>query len=277
MPSKAIVPRSSVVASPVPPVVIAPDKHIRRYCDDYVHGFADLLPRGLAWPRWRETVLMSVVHGLSCIWEFVDGRAADLLEIESDPRTTTELLPDWERNWGLPDPCMQDPQTIEARRIALVQRMTLQGGQSRQFLINIAGQIGYTITGITEYRPFMVGLDGCGDCRTIGAGIPPPMHNAWGQLILDTTGNPITNGETSEYPNYGLGPIENRYYFTVHVTGASLSWFRCSSGQCGVDPHLRIGIANDLECLINRYKPAHTIALFDYAGVMPGDPMAGTP
>ena len=253
-----------------------PDRHIRRYCADYTEALADLLPFGLAWPRWRETITMQLVHGLSCIWEFVDGRAADLLEIESDPRKTVELLPDWERNWGLPDPCMQAPQTIEARHFAFVQRMTLQGAQSRQFLINIAAQVGYNVT-ISEFRPFMVGLDACGDNRVYGDG-SNPMHNQWGQIILNPNGTPVELGELSEWPNYGLGPIENRYYFVVHVHASSLMWFRSASGIVGVDPHLRIGIANDLECLINRYKPAHTIALFDYSGAgPPSDPMAGTP
>ena len=58
------------------------------------------------------------------------------------------------------------------------------------------------------------------------------------------------------------------------------SWFgfESPSGQTGVDPHLRIGMADDLECLLNRWKPAHTQIIFDYSGLSnPGDPMAGTP
>ena len=43
-------------------------------------------------------------------------------------------------------------------------------------------------------------------------------------------------------------------------TRPSLIWFRTGSGggQTGVDPHLRIGRADDLECLLERWKPAHT-------------------
>jgi uncharacterized protein YmfQ (DUF2313 family) len=63
----------------------------------------------------------------------------------------------------------------------------------------------------------------------------------------------------------------------VHVHTTSLQWFRCASGQCGVDPHLRIGYATDLECILNRWKPGHTEIIFDYSGQTPGDPMAGTP
>jgi uncharacterized protein YmfQ (DUF2313 family) len=82
----------------------------------------------------------------------------------------------------------------------------------------------------------------------------------------------------SEYPNYGLGPPENRYYWKVHVHQATLQWFRCASGQCGVDPHLIIGIAQDLECILARWKPAHTEIVYDYTNLeTPGDPMEGTP
>jgi uncharacterized protein YmfQ (DUF2313 family) len=264
----------------VPSPIATPDRHIRRTCEDYTSGFANLLPQGLAWPRWVDTVTMQVVHGLSCIWEFVDGRAADLLERESDPRFTVELLPDWERNWGLPDPCYTAPQTIADRQRALVQRMTLMGGQSRQWYINFAKFLGYSIT-ISEYRTFVVGIDRCGDSRVYGTTTVPSYHPNFvvgSEPVTNTLGLFAQNGQLSEYPNYGLGPPENRYYWTVHVSGTKLSWFRCGSGQCGVDPHLRIGIPADLECILDRWKPAHTQIVFDLGGLTnPSDPMAGTP
>ena len=64
----------------------------------------------------------------------------------------------------------------------------------------------------------------------------------------------------------------------VDVDSAKLVWFRVTSGHPGVLPHLRIGTADDLECLLNRWKPGHTQIIFDYSGLSaPGDPMAGTP
>jgi len=254
------------------------DRHVRRTGADYKHAFLALLPQGQAWPRGEESLLVRVVQGLCAYWGFIDSRAADLLERESDPRQTIELLPDWERNWGLPDPCYEAPQTIDERQLALVMRMTMRGAQSREFFINVAAQIGYTIT-ITEYRTWVVGIDRCGDSRVYGALPPDPMRNEWGQPIMDAVGDQyVKDGELSGWPQYGLGPHTNRFYWTVHVAEASLIWFRCASGQCGVDPHLRIGLADDLECLLNRWKPAHTEIIFDYAGLNnPGDPMAGTP
>jgi uncharacterized protein YmfQ (DUF2313 family) len=251
------------------------DRHVRRTGSDYTQAFLALLPQGPAWSRAIDTTLMAVSRGLNNYWGFVDGRAADLLETESDPRLTIELLPDWERAWGLPDPCYQEPLTIDERHLALMMRMTMLGAQSREFFIGVAAMIGYTIT-ITEYRTFVVGIDRCGDNRVYGDG-SNPMYNEWGNPILNPNGEPVADGELSEWPYYGLGPETNRFYWTVHVHKASLSWFRVTSGQTGVDPHLRIGLADDLECLLNRWKPAHTEIIFDYTNLHPGDAMEGTP
>jgi uncharacterized protein YmfQ (DUF2313 family) len=255
------------------------DRHLRRLGQDYGTALMSLLPQGQAWPKVPGSTLDLAVRGLAEYWGFVDGRAADLLEIESDPRKTIELLPDWERNWGLPDPCYDEPQSIYERQLALVMRMTMLGSQSRQFFIDIAKMIGYTIT-ITEYRTFMVGMDRCGDSRVYGDGSEPMFHDNFvrGFLpICDAVGNPVADGELSEWPNYGLGPPENRFYWTVHVHEAKLTWFRCNASQTGVDPHLRIGLADDLECLLNRWKPAHAQIIFDYSGLETGGDMAGTP
>jgi uncharacterized protein YmfQ (DUF2313 family) len=252
------------------------DIHVRRSGDDYGDAFLSLLPQGQAWPKHPGTTLDLACRGLAEYWGFVDSRAADLLEQESDPRITLELLPDWERNWGLPDPCYQAPQTIGERQLALVMRMTMMGGASREFFIEVAAQLGYTIT-ISEFRVFVVGLDRCGDNRVYGDG-SNPMYNEWGQPIKNPNGENVAFDELSEWPYYGLGPDTNRFYWTVHVHEAGLIWFRCASSQCGVDTHLEIKLATDLECLLNRWKPAHTEIIFDYSGLSnPGDPMAGTP
>lgn len=251
------------------------DVHVTRTGDDYAESFQALLPQGQAWPRHNESVLMRVVRGLCKIWGDFEIRASLLLEIESDPRKTIELLPDWERNWGLPDPCYEAPQTIPERQLALVMRMTLLGAQSREFFIEIAALIGYTVT-ISEYRVFVVGIDRCGDNRVYGTGLQPVVDE-WGKPVHDPRGDTLDEGELSEWPYYGIGPPENRFYWTVYVDEAKLAWFRSAAGQAGVDHHLEIGFADDLECLLNRWKPGHTQIIFDYSGLSQGGPMAGTP
>jgi uncharacterized protein YmfQ (DUF2313 family) len=223
----------------------------RHHTDDYTQAFLSMFPTGIAWPRDPDIPFTQFVTGLAALWgELVDQRAADLLNRESDPRTTIELLEDWERNWGLPDPCVAEPLTVEARRAALLTKMTLVGGQSRDFFTRIARTIGYDIT-IKEWSPFMAGVSRAGDTRETG-----------------TLGEPF---------RWEVGAPEMRFYWSIKVDTVRLSWFRAGSGQAGVDPHLRIGIATDLECLLNRYKPAHTMLLFDYSGLGTPDPMAGTP
>ena len=219
------------------------DVHVRRTGSDYAQQFLRLLPQGQAWSRDPQSVLVQTCEGLCDYWGFVDSRAADLLEIESDPRLTTELLPDWERNWGLPDPCVTAPQSIQARRVALVLKMTMMGGQSREFYEAVAAALGYTIT-ITEYLPYICGISQCGDTRSIDINPDSPSEYMW-----------------------QLGPPEIRYYWTVHVSGLQLGHFITGLGECGVDRLLSIGTAQDLECMLDRWKPAHTEIVFDYSSV----------
>lgn len=232
---------------------LPPDHHVRRGQAEYWHVMQALLPQGIAWPRWPDSVLQKTVYGLAGIMGWADGRAADLLERESDPRQTVEMLDSWERAFGLPDPCYEGPSTIGERQKALVLRMTWLGGQSRDYFISVAKFLGYDIT-ITEYRPFMAGVDRAGDNR--------PYH---------------ADGSLGDWPAQ-IGHPAMRFAWTVHVHAVRLTWFRAGKGQAGIDPHLRIALAVDLECIIRRWRPAHTEVLFDYSGVGPyGDPMAGTP
>ena len=186
MPSNALTPSGIDLASPEfdkPPIdlpeiitsgelsqatITAPDRHMRRNGEAYFHAYANLLPYGIAWPREPDRIIMKVVRGLAEIWgAWVDRRAADLLEIETDPRITLEMLSDWERNWGLPDFCFLGVgQTLDERRRFLLLKMTLLGGQSRAFFIWVAAQLGRQIQ-ITEFAPVMCGVSNLGDTRGI--------------------------------------------------------------------------------------------------------------
>ena len=96
---------------------------------------------------------------------YVDSRIAKLLVQESDPRKTSDsitpegerdgLLPDWERAWGLPDPCLQEPLTVPERQRVLVQRIIMLGAQSRQWFAEVASWTGHHIdpSPIREYAP----------------------------------------------------------------------------------------------------------------------------
>lgn len=226
------------------------DVHVRRSGDDYATQFIGLLPRGQAWPTDPDSTLYRACRGLANYYGFVDSRAADLLERECDPRFTIELLPDWERAWGLPDPCFPEATTIGERQRMLVLVMTMLGGQSRAWFQWVADWIGFPIH-FREWAPFMAGVSEVGETR----------------YEYDNSG----------YYRWEIGPPEMRFYWSVQPAAASVTWFRAASGQAGVDPHVRIGTAEDLACLFRRWKPAHTDIVFNYESLAAGGPMQGTP
>ena len=78
---------------------------------------------------------------------------ARLLVVEADPRTVEDLLPEWERAFGLPDACVADAEmTIVERRRVLTAKVAARGGQSPAFLVALALAHGYPVT-IDEFRP----------------------------------------------------------------------------------------------------------------------------
>lgn len=124
---------------------------------DYLAQLQALLPQGPAWPREADAALTKLLLAWADELSRVDGRAADLVE-EADPRTTSELLADWERVAGLPDACVEalaGTQTTAQRRAALVAKLTTIGGQSPAYFVALAAALGYTVT-ITEYKTFTV-------------------------------------------------------------------------------------------------------------------------
>lgn len=225
------------------------DRHVRRSGEDYISPFMGGLPQGIAWPREVTGVLYKTCRGLAGIWGFVDSRAADLLERESDPRKTIEILPEWERAWGLPDPCFPNATSIGERQRMLVLVMTMLGGQSRAWFEWVADWIGFPIH-FREWAPFMAGISRVGDTRN-----------------LDRDG----------FFRWEIGPPEIRFYWSVQPGTAAVVWFRAGSGQAGVDPHVRVQTAVDLACLFRRWKPAHTDLVFDYSSLAANGPMQGTP
>ncbi|AWN43175.1 YmfQ family protein [Methylobacterium durans] len=258
--------------------------------EDYAYALAALLPTGAAWPRDPKSALMQTVRGLGEVWGHVDSRAGDLVEVETDPRQTLELLGEWERAFGLPDPCVTTPLSVIDRRNALLNKMTALGGQSRAFFIGIASTLGYQIQ-IVEWSPYQGGISRAGDTRPytgsnrwfrggVGGGRPGLAHHLELPSDLQIAG---------PY-RWRAGPPGNRAWWRVLVAGRRLSWFRGGSGQAGIDPHLRImpayrwfrggpnggnpgvdhhfepDIAEDLECVFRRWKPAHTLVTFLYTG-----------
>lgn len=122
--------------------------------DDYLAQLQALLPQGPAWPRDAGATLTKLLRAMADELARVDSRAGQLID-ETDPRTTNELLADWERVAGLPDSCVTAAQSTAQRRAALHAKLTTLGGQSTAYFIALAASLGYTVT-ITEFEQHTV-------------------------------------------------------------------------------------------------------------------------
>lgn len=191
--------------------------------ESYLQQLQGLLLQGKAWTREVGAVLTNLLTGFAQEFARVDARADDLLN-EADPRTTYELLEDWERVAGLPDPCVTIDQTIAQRRIALESKLTMQGGQSRQYFIDLAESTGYPAATIDEFSPFICGENACGDAL-------------WSEA--------------------------DRFVWQLNLpSDGAIFYFRTGDSLCG-EP-LQAWVDEVIECRVNKFKPAHTHVVFAY-------------
>jgi uncharacterized protein YmfQ (DUF2313 family) len=146
---------------------------MRATVDQYINHLIALLPQGTAWPRDLTSKFAELLAGFAGGLKRSHNRALDLIE-EADPRTTIELLSDWERVCGLPDGCTGGMAvTLQERRAAVVAKLNERGGQSRAYFVSVGARLGYDVT-ITEFRPFTCDISAVGD-RTYDE----PIRHLW--------------------------------------------------------------------------------------------------
>lgn len=170
--------------------------------DQYAAQQRALSQRGALWQRLRGPV----VTGLRLA--FADTAASfhealERLRIERDPRTTSELLPEWEASCGLPDGCIPGGGSIEQRRAAVVGRLRATGGVSPAYFVRVAAAAGYTIT-VESVAPAV---------------------------------------------------------WRVHAPAVTITEMTCND-TC--NDALRVWGNEQLECLLGRVAPAHTVVQFAY-------------
>lgn len=128
----------------------------------YTRLLARFLPRGSAWesagPGGK---LQLLLKGIAIELERFAERV-DRIAIEMDPRTTVELLTDWEIALGLPDECRAPSETAQDRRQQIHAKLTGTGGQSIPYFKDVAEALAYSIE-VIEPRPFRAGSSCAGD------------------------------------------------------------------------------------------------------------------
>jgi uncharacterized protein YmfQ (DUF2313 family) len=188
-------------------------------------GWAGILQAMLPPGRWRLDAggnLSGVLRAIATGFASLHGRILALLDREADPAQTLELLPEWEREFGLPDECAPSNPTLAQRRAALSARIADQGGQDIAHMVAVAASLGFAIT-ITRYQPLRAGFSAG------SAAYGPTWAYAW-----------LVHAEAQTVRRWTAGSL----------AGEALSVWGNS----------------ELECRLNRIKPAHSILLFSYGG-----------
>jgi uncharacterized protein YmfQ (DUF2313 family) len=186
----------------------------------YARMLKALLPRGALWRLESDSVISHTLLAVAEELARIDARGDDLLR-EIHAPTTAELLVDFERLYGLPDPCLGEDQSTAQRIASVVQKITSIGGQTPAYYLGIAATLGFTIT-ITEFES---------------------------QDVEDDVEDPIY-GDDWNFAWQVNAPLNTVGEFTVEDTVAdALAWF-----------------GNDqLQCVLEELKPAHTTIIFAYA------------
>lgn len=195
-----------------------------------------LFPTGWAWNPEKDGGLDLLLDSLSVEPARVEARALEFLE-EMNPYTTFELLTTWERLLALPDECSPDTYDpgLSERRLRVVQKLSMIGGQNKDFFRNIALQLGYEIDlyDVSNFRDFRVGISRAGDALTNST---------------NPDGTPNANGWA--------------YAFLVSAPPEFVRRFKV--GLSTVGERLVLAENSSLECIIKKYAPAHTTPIFSY-------------
>ncbi|WP_430470086.1 YmfQ family protein [Thalassospira lucentensis] len=208
----------------------------------YVNVIASAMPPGAAWQGFRDYdgVGHAFLTAKVATWVDVDIRS-DRLVLESQPARAVEMLADHEQEVGLPDCCFQTAGLpIEDRRAAVLTRKRARGGQRARYFSGLAETLGYQVA-IVEYRPFMVGISQVGGANSSG------------------------NADSVRFDMLGA-TADMRAWWRIRVLGPRVTWFKVGISTLGQDPLARISRAEDLECLLGRYQPAHSFLTMSYEG-----------
>lgn len=195
-----------------------------REAADYQHQLNALLPPGALWDGLRaDPNAQALLGALAEEFARLDARG-DVLVAETDPRSTLELLEEWEAWTGLPDACIEEIDwTLQERRSALLARLSGRTGQSVGYLIERAAELGHDVS-IREIRPSLAGALVAGDELSAAH-----EDRHWIEVTV---------------------PVDNTFQFVagVSVAGDELGYWR----------------PRRLECLFAQIKPAHLGIIWIY-------------
>lgn len=198
--------------------------------DDLITSALTMLPQGPAWGT-PDGEAMPLTHLLarftrvlvdSFVWLY--ARAFGLAR-EAFSQGASELLPEWEADYGLPEACFTGDQTTAQRLSALGRKVRADAINHPDDFIRLALDYGFEIE-IEEPAMFECGFSECAGRHTVGS------------YIQET-------------------------YWIVRVRDAGISYFECGVSECGYDPLFSLGAAEEILCLLRKMAPAWTLPVLE--------------
>jgi uncharacterized protein YmfQ (DUF2313 family) len=210
----------------------------------YLQLLKNLFPKGLAW-NWVKEDKIGLIESMASEFCRVEEKATNLLDIELDPRTSVELLTDWETLLGLPDECTPDNIILQDRQKIAGQRLAAQGGVSAAYLEDLILRLGFD-SEVSDFVPFRAG---------------------WSRV-----GDRLTNDFDNQF-RVGINRVGEqlrvtgwRFVFNVDLEATSVTYFRV--GQNRVGERLVLFENETVECAVYKYKLAHMQPFFTF-GLVP--------
>lgn len=235
----------------------------RDECRDLLYN---LLPTGLAWNRDADSDFYKLISSLAQEICRIEDRFDDLLR-EVDPFQADELLSDFERMLGLPDDCLDGlSQTVAERRAAVLTAIAFQGGATIDYFESLLLTLGFDVE-IIDYTLARAGSARCGDylygdarfarCGSARAG--DYLYNSGWQYWFSV----ISQNLFISYARAGAARCGDR--LAAFGDTEAFTFARAGAARCG---DRLVGFGNvKLECIIRKYKPAHTSVLFSYGNL----------
>ncbi|MGX9981988.1 putative phage tail protein [Methylobacterium fujisawaense] len=244
-----------------PPSVV--DVEAQPTADSLLPQILALTPRGAAWGTDEVGDGRGASPVQRSVWRALAAWAAGHLGLDwtaatqTFPSAITYTLPDWEREYGLPDLCSTAPQGTQARVAAVRAKFQSFGGVSPAYFVCLAASFGYQIA-IEEPTQFFCDDSECVEPLLVDTFFTCDDSECDADPIEGwAAGAPITDGDE-------VSDLTMWEHWIVHVGGLGETFFLCDEGECDLDPLEGFLTAQDLECLLRRDCPPHTELTFQY-------------
>ncbi len=199
------------------------------------------------------------------VWRAIAAWAASHLTLDwqaatqAFPSAITYTLPDWEKELGLPGPCMSGSGGVPVRQAAVRAKFSSFGGQSPAYFVCLAYSLGYAVT-IEEPTQFLCDVSEC---------VGDAIQEAYFRCDDDEVGPDGSPLESFILPTDAAAGDELSddtiwKHWIVHVGTPAETWFTCDGGECAYDPLEGFVPATDLECAMRNLCPPHTRLTFAY-------------